>query len=321
MSTKHQDPVVILVHFDDNYAIYASVMLSSLIDSIKSDANYHIYLSSRSQSAIDTVRRLLKKYSNHNQVFLHAQCLKNLPSHQEFPSIIGKHMVHSFDKVFALDHLSRSFSKILFIDCDILILHDVLELFSLDVGNHVLAARQEVSGAFLSSADPVVKRLMKGITLDNYLNGGLLLINSRLWRLQKITQRCYDIFKECSSLPSYEQDCLAILLQGDFKRMPHEWHPRAQNTLKGNQVSMRYFYNYQVAKLVHFSEIKPDNPSCDHPYRLAWWRARFRLMPLSSSILFTKVTLRRMVHPLILLKDIISILSLLYYYGYRFVRF
>ncbi|MDR1383305.1 MAG: glycosyltransferase family 8 protein [Planctomycetaceae bacterium] len=122
--------------------------------------------------------------------------------------------------------------RILYLDCDTIILDDLEEIFSLDFGNKTIAAVPELfAGAFIFE---------KGFGL-RYFNSGVMLINAKLWRENHLTEKIihfmkYRFNKLNENKKHYgDQDILNIFFQGQVVYL----HPRYNLV---NPVLLRRWY-------------------------------------------------------------------------------
>lgn len=119
--------------------------------------------------------------------------------------------------------------ELLYLDADLVVEVNVLELENFDFEGHILAAVgggrfKYVLGSQFYSGKP-------GLSPEfEYFNAGILLLNLREWRLQQIKKQCLDIaLKYKDELPSHDQSILNILCAGNFAKLPPNyncaWYP------------------------------------------------------------------------------------------------
>lgn len=101
------------------------------------------------------------------------------------------------------------YKKILYLDCDTIVLKDLSSLYKTDISNYILAAIREKSEAY------VKKYFFREIS--RYFNSGVLLINTEKWRQEKIWQKSINFIKENKNIVKYpDQDTLNHLLENNW---------------------------------------------------------------------------------------------------------
>lgn len=113
--------------------------------------------------------------------------------------------------------------RVIYLDADLIVYADILQLFEHDLKGEALGA---VSwGSIRESND---HEYFKGLGRDvdaAYFNAGVLLIDSDQWRRHKITQHCLDTGNRCSvSLPSADQTILNHVFAGCFSQLPRRFN-------------------------------------------------------------------------------------------------
>jgi lipopolysaccharide biosynthesis glycosyltransferase len=83
--------------------------------------------------------------------------------------------------------------RIIYIDTDILVRHDLSELWNFDIGENYIAAVPDSFGGYFSDAAKRKERMKAGFTdLNFYINAGVLLMNLKKIREDNIEQKCLE---------------------------------------------------------------------------------------------------------------------------------
>lgn len=92
--------------------------------------------------------------------------------------------------------LSDAMTRVLYLDCDVLVLGDIAELWELQLDDKVMAAVQDPWGKhyFRSLSEYGTKVGLEYPVQAPYYNAGVLFINLRSWRKERVWERCEDIF-------------------------------------------------------------------------------------------------------------------------------
>jgi lipopolysaccharide biosynthesis glycosyltransferase len=116
-------------------------------------------------------------------------------------------------------------SRVLYLDCDILVLDDLRKLCATDLDGHVL-------GAVHDGLDVQIKR--NAVQLDvphvqDYFNAGVLLIDLDLWREKQIVEAALDYLKRHPNTHFADQDALNYACDGLWKQVDPRWNYQAHS--------------------------------------------------------------------------------------------
>jgi lipopolysaccharide biosynthesis glycosyltransferase len=153
--------------------------------------------------------------------------------------------------------------RLLFLDCDMIVVSSLRPLFELALDGYVAAAVPDVA-----STHPA---RLGGFPFPEdapYFNAGMMLIDLPTWRKRGLTQAVFDVFeREGKRLKYGEQDAQNIALAGQWKALGTEWnaHENVVDRLGG----------YEAARIIHFTgPQKPNSDQCTHPLRSVYLRYR-----------------------------------------------
>lgn len=116
--------------------------------------------------------------------------------------------------------------QVLYLDADLLIEVDVLEVANFEFNNQILAA---VGGGLFKNA--LGKKFyinQVGLSPElEYFNSGIVLFNLAEWRKQNIKDECLRLAKLYSEeLPSHDQSILNLICSGNFAKLPNNYNCR-----------------------------------------------------------------------------------------------
>ncbi|KAK1223091.1 hypothetical protein PQX77_014019 [Marasmius sp. AFHP31] len=155
-----------------------------------------------------------------------------------------------------IDALSRlPVERVLFLDSDILVRRNLAELWSLDLGEKLLAAARDVGFPMGH----------KGVTRGPYFNAGVLLVD--LTRIRSRLSSLVEFVETKHQTTFRDQDALNDFFHGDWHELDVEWNATGLGTyaMKSDLDRTASWPNgeleglYQTAKIVHFTG--PVHPS------------------------------------------------------------
>lgn len=125
------------------------------------------------------------------------------------------------------DMVDRSCLKILYLDTDLLVRHDVSPLWSTDLRHHPLAAVRDYGGPCTRSTYQLARTYRTlGLTGEEpCFNSGVLLVNLDIWRRTGVAQRAFDYlerFRERVHL--LDQEALNAVMAGNWVQLDDRWN-------------------------------------------------------------------------------------------------
>jgi lipopolysaccharide biosynthesis glycosyltransferase len=170
----------------------------------------------------------------------------------------------SFEQFSTLPHISkmtfarfmipRIFGKdvprVLYLDADILVLHDLNALWDADLKDAIIGAVLD------DNLDPQIKARTPNVEkfprVKDYFNAGVLLIDLDRWRKERISETALEYLARYPNSPLADQDALNVACDGRWMKLDLHWN----------------FYNHlrtaifdlpiaQRPKIVHFTGQKP----------------------------------------------------------------
>lgn len=222
---------------DGSYAEHAGVVLASVFRNTSSEINVHILhdetLSEESQEKLVKLAKSYRHTINFYPIILSDEMLGALANVRA----IGRWTLASMYRL-VLPALIQA-DKIIYLDCDVLVNMDIVELWEIDLGDYYLGAVQDqgIHGVAQTVIDC-------GLNPDNYFNSGVI-----LFELNNIRQKVNwyeDVLNFLRNFPNTampDQDILNSVFGGNHLQL--EGHFNSVNYF----CAEHEFYN----KIVHFA--------------------------------------------------------------------
>lgn len=147
--------------------------------------------------------------------------------------------------------------KVLFLDCDIVVVRPLTQLYNLDLGDKPFAAVK----------DPLINELAldykKSIGLtesDPYFNSGVMLFNLKVLRNNYLFQDMLSILQSGKYLRFHDQELLNIVYKNNYEVLPEKYN--YLTIFRGIKDLFIYPFRPQVNKeivILHYSNLKPWN--------------------------------------------------------------
>ncbi|MEO1772327.1 glycosyltransferase family 8 protein [Candidatus Enterococcus ferrettii] len=162
----------------------------------------------------------------------------------------------------------KKVDKLLYLDCDMIAVTDIDELWKMDLGNYTLAAVEDAG--FHNRLE------LMGIDTDSklYFNSGLMLINVKKWLDENVTRRVLDFIKNNpEKLKFHDQDALNAILLDQWLPLHPQWN--AQSYIMKKEVThpnptgeKTYEETRKAPSIIHFSgHVKPWSDEFTSPLK------------------------------------------------------
>ncbi len=141
------------------------------------------------------------------------------------------------------------FDKVLYLDCDTIVNKSLSGLYKTNINNYYIAG----------VIDSYEKENCERLSLNKYVNAGVLLINLDLWRKDNVTQRLFDwTINNQDKIKWQDQDVLNVVLQEKILYLPEEYNAQVSKLEFGNTKEFNKIgYN---ATIIHYvGHLKPWN--------------------------------------------------------------
>ena len=222
MNTDTKDKVIpIFFSTDDNYVPFLDVTIRSLIDNASRDFKYHIVVLNTGLNKENTDKILQLQDENFSIEFADiSYAVKDiehkLPNEQHFG-------LATWYRLF-IQSLFPQYDKILYLDCDIVVLGDISKLYNTDLeGNYIAGV---IENWILHS--PIFSYYTKeavGIESREYINAGIMIMDLAKFRENKIEERFVELINKYNfSVIDPDQSYINYLCHGHIKYLPFEWN-------------------------------------------------------------------------------------------------
>ncbi len=227
---------------DDNYCTHLGVCLTSIMENNKkNEISFHLLNNNISKGNIEKINQIDEKYKNlhvhyydFNKYFTENDYVdifdENLKGKNSFFNLLG---ISTFARLFLADILPETIDKILYLDCDMIVLNDLSELYNTNIKDYYCAGCIESN---------IPKYVYYGKHSDTpFINAGTLLINLKKWRQENFRQQCIDLIKEYPDKNFlHDQNIINIVARDKIKFVSSKFNANTRN----------YYVNYgKILKL------------------------------------------------------------------------
>ncbi|MEO8575720.1 MAG: glycosyltransferase family 8 protein [Gemmatimonadales bacterium] len=296
-----QDAVVVACAANAAYALPMAVMLRSAADNLSPERRLVVWIvdDGLGDDLRQRITRSLPEKVTVKWLTPNRSDLDGVP-------LIGGMPITTYDKVMIAELLPHDVAKVIWLDCDMLVLVDLAELWDVPLGeSHALAVTDALVGN-VSSRFGVTRYAELGLDGSaSYFNAGVIVIDPAKWRESRIANSAIAYLKRFRRLVFFwDQEALNVVLAGLWTPIESRWNWSAtiDRISDGNGTSP------MNDRIVHFNgNLKPwivretwdlDSIYYDIVDRTAWrgWRPE---STLTRSILawYGSSRIRRIAYP------------------------
>lgn len=265
---------------DDNYVYIAAVSIISLLENNQEADYIHIYLVSEgiSNSNKEKLFRTVEKYGR-KLIILEKPNLKLLIGCR-----VETHwwIENVFSRVF-LKEVFKDFpeiERVIYIDCDTLVVGCLKDLWEIDLENNVAAGVLEAMGNMHKKAIGLKKH-------DPYFNAGVFVIDMNKWRECNYDKKASSFIKNMNGKLEYaDESVLNGILAKKMKIIPLKYNVTSLSIYFDIDEITKYrkpFFHYNEnerreslddARIIHFTstytDVRPWTRGSKHPYANEW---------------------------------------------------
>jgi lipopolysaccharide biosynthesis glycosyltransferase len=177
------------------------------------------------------------------------------------------------------DALPPNVDRIVYLDCDLIVHHDLRPLWETALDGSPCAAVRDARIVSIGAPDGPPWRALGLDPHEPYFNAGVMLADLGAWRSEGIGARTLELMR-AHAVPQNDQGALNAILSGRWKRLAPRWNLQGSHFVGRNNLAWtvepidELDTAYEDPAIVHFSGLnKPWNPRFEHPRRDDWFAA------------------------------------------------
>ncbi|MBR3803936.1 MAG: 1-acyl-sn-glycerol-3-phosphate acyltransferase [Clostridia bacterium] len=236
---------------DENFVKYAVVSIKSLIENACEENFYKIYIlnSGISENAKNIVKELERDYAT--ITFVNVCSLLEKSSNFPLRDYYSKTTYYRF----YISELFPEYDKVLYIDSDTVILSDVSNLYNIDIGENLVGAcneqvmiQTEVYGNYVES--------VLEIDRHNYFNAGVMIINAKEFRNQKVLNEFFSLLKIYPFVVTQDEDYLNVICKGKVHFLNQGYNVEVYGDIPVLEKDFKIIHYIMVSKPWHYKDCR-----------------------------------------------------------------
>ena len=206
---------------DDNYAPYLDVAIASLKENANRAYRYRVIVLHTGLAAEN--KELLKHHESAGFGISFSDISAEVERLQSRFKNVYHFSVVTYYRLF-IASLFPQYDRVIYLDCDLVVLGDISELYFAELGDNILGAAPEQfvqnTAEFRTYAEKAL-----GVDPDRYVNAGVLLMNLAAYRAHKIEERFVRMITEFDfDLLDPDQAYLNYLCASKIRVLPNGWN-------------------------------------------------------------------------------------------------
>ncbi len=291
---------------NENYAKLVWISASSLFENNK-DYTIKLYLISDNilPDSIQKIDQLVRRHGNKLVVIDFSEISYGLENAQIFSG-----SKTTYARLFLPDIIPEE--KILYLDCDTLIMDSLNELWCINMEDYYVAGVQ----------DMVVPHIRYDIDLDHtapYLNAGILLMNIKKMKSDGLQEKFIDYIKVMNgAVPCHDQGVINHVCKGGINVITPEYNVMtpmfyySANEIKSFYELEDYYTNHDIEvacekpKIIHFTAgwyVRPWFVGSKHPYakiyKNYYLQSPWGAIPMQKGTIHKKIQLMKLLYKIL----------------------
>lgn len=261
----------IACNIDSKFMTHCAVTLISLFENNRQSSFFiHIVGPLLTKEDEESLRKVTDSYGNKIQFYRPAE---DMIKDFYIKEAKGRISMAAYYRCMLSAILPKEVEKVLYLDCDIVILDNISELWNTDISKHAVACVEDI-GCNEDERYSILHYDKKYC----YFNSGVLLINLNIWREMQVDKLCSRYFADYPERIRFnDQDLLNAVLYEHTLYVPLKW-----NMQDG-------FYRYQMKErsaeemdklrqdmltpiILHYTNRKPWSYDSRHPLKAEYYK-------------------------------------------------
>ena len=253
--------MVIAFCVDEKMIQHLLVCIHSIIDT-NSDENLEFYVLNK--DITEKSKLLVNENLGKSAVSVH---FINVNQESYANLMVSNHItIEAYFRISLADLLPQRINRVIYLDCDIILLGSLKPLWHIGLNGFKLAAVAELFS---------YRNVELGFGKDvKYFNSGVLLIDLLGWRSEMISQQVFDYLKmHPEKIKFHDQDALNAVLVNKWLELPEIYNFTISYMERSRKLKNNLIYNSMMPVVIHFNQsFKAWHYQSRHPYKNLYYK-------------------------------------------------
>lgn len=208
---------------DNNYAHCLAAAMKSLLENASKEYFYRIYVltTELKQDYREKISKIVLDYPENASVEYKSlrEEMENSPGTFHLRDYYTR---ETYCRIF-IPRLFPQYEKVIYLDCDIILLGDISEFYNTDISGYLMgAAHEDVADVLPNFQEYIDKNL--GVDHKTYFSAGVLLINAQMYRKLDIESKFINLMNNYTFRITQDEDYLNVLSYGKTLLLDQGWN-------------------------------------------------------------------------------------------------
>ena len=223
---------------DENYVPYLDVAIISIIKNASKNNKYEITIL-ESNISKESKKKLLKHSKGNFSISFYDTAKIIEPIKEQLPNVFYYGLAAYF-RLF-IETAFPQYEKVVYLDCDVVLLNDVAKLYNTDLGDNLIAAVFEQN----TNRNPMFTNYVRdiiGIQPNTYFNSGVMVMNLKEFRNFGVQRRFIEMLTTYNfdSLAP-DQEYLNVICHDRVKYLPTGWNKQSFDEAPEGDLNLCHF--------------------------------------------------------------------------------
>ena len=237
---------------DNSFAKYMVVSLKSLLCNASPDYRYRIHIlhSDITEELQEKVRAMATDYAEicFHDVRMHLQEIaERLPIRDYYSNT-------TYYRMFIAE-MFPEYDKALYIDSDTVVPGDISELYEKELGDNYVGAAHEQAMVQENVYGCYVEEVL-GIDRNNYFNAGVLLINCKAFRENRLLEKFIELLGIYNFVVTQDEDYLNVLCKDKVLWVEQQWNTEMFGEIPYPEEEYKLIHYIMVSKPWHYADCR-----------------------------------------------------------------
>ena len=265
MNSKPEVPVFFAT--DDNYAPFLAVTFKSILDNASKDFSYKFYVLTTNLSS--SYEKRIKEFESEDVKIEFVFLRETIEKIKAKFHLRDYYSIETYYRFF-IANMFPQYDKVLYCDCDVIVLGDIAELYNHNIDNYLVGAcPEEVMTEVKIFGDYVEQAL--DVDCEKYFNAGVMLMNLDGFRKENIEEKFFDMLQKYTFRVTQDEDYLNVLCKGKVKLFHLGWNKTAFKNEKFNDKDLKLIHYKIHWKPWHYDGVLYENHFWDYAKQTSFY--------------------------------------------------
>lgn len=237
---------------DDNFVKFTMVSAQSLMDNADPTCRYHIHVLHAGVS--DEMRGAMLAMERENFRISFDDVTNYLQSINDRLPLRDYYTHTTYFRLFIAEMFPQ-YDKAIYIDSDTIVLGDIAQMYDHELGDNYLGACNEQAMVQNDHYGTYVEQIV-GVDRNHYFNAGVLLLNCRQFREQKLLDQFVKLLHQVCFPVTQDEDYLNAICKDHVLWLHQGWNTEMFGILPVKEKDIRIIHYIMVSKPWHYHDCR-----------------------------------------------------------------